>query len=31
MQAKTITAESGILADGVVGTAQIADGSITTA
>lgn len=31
MQAGTITAESGILADGVVGTAQIADGSITTA
>lgn len=27
----TITAESGILADGVVGTAQIADGSITDA
>ena len=31
MKAKTITAESGILADGVVGTAQIADGSITSA
>ena len=31
MAAGTITAESGILADGVVGTAQIADGSITSA
>lgn len=31
MQAGTITAESGILADGVVGTAQIANGSITSA
>lgn len=29
--AGTVTAESGILADGVVGTAQIADGSITDA
>lgn len=31
MKVKTITAESGILADGVVGTAQIADGTITSA
>lgn len=31
MHAGTITAESGILADGVVGTAQIANGSITSA
>lgn len=31
IKAGTITAESGIIADGAIGTAQIADGSITSA